>query len=96
MSRSDHVFYCPVCGEENKPGARSCHACGADERTGFTEDYYENEFQSDGFDLPDQDFDYDTFVEKEFGESPKRSKRQWLQIFVAVLLVLLLVGYLVF
>ncbi|MEZ5276126.1 MAG: zinc ribbon domain-containing protein [Opitutaceae bacterium] len=54
---------CPVCGEEVPPGARACPGCGADERTGWGDDD-----ASGSVDLPDDDaFDYDAFVEREFG-----------------------------
>lgn len=54
---------CPVCGEEVPPGSRSCPGCGADETTGWGDD---DSFES--VDLSSEDeFDYDAFVEREFG-----------------------------
>ena len=55
---------CPVCGEDVPAGALACPECGADHRSGWRED-------ASAADLPDDDFDYEEFVQKEFGRSPK-------------------------
>ncbi len=60
---------CPVCGADVPRNALACRECGADHETGWNEDaaIY------DGLDLPDDDdddgFDYDEFLEREFGGS---------------------------
>ena len=87
---SSHI--CPICGEENKPSARACRACGADERTGFFDD--EGELEATGLDLPDDAFDYDTFVAAELGEKPK-SRSFGLGKLVALGLAVLFVLYFV-
>jgi hypothetical protein len=38
-----------------------------------------------GVDLPEDDFDYDRFVEEEFGGGPKKSQIQWVWWTAAVL-----------
>lgn len=53
---------CPNCGAEVPPNAKACPACGSDEQTGWSESA-----QAQGLDLPDQEFDYHDFVEREFG-----------------------------
>jgi hypothetical protein len=53
---------CPNCGVELPPKARCCPACGSDEKTGWSE-----EAATSGLDLPDDSFDYDDFVKREFG-----------------------------
>ncbi len=53
---------CPNCGAEVPPQARACPECGADEKTGWSD-----AAESDGLDLPDDKFDYEDFVEREFG-----------------------------
>ena len=67
--------------------ARACPECGADESTGGSE-----EAAASGLDLPDQDFDYDEYVKREFEPQPERLPRgiKPLWWIVAVLLVLLL------
>src|SRR5208283_3984588 len=54
---------CPNCGAEVPAGAKACPACGADERTGWSEEAYVG-----GLNLPDETFDYDEFVDREFGK----------------------------
>jgi hypothetical protein len=54
---------CPNCGAEVPPNARACPACGADEKTGWSD-----ETRADGLNLPDESFDYDEFVDREFGK----------------------------
>ncbi|MEI6072237.1 MAG: hypothetical protein WCS31_10625 [Verrucomicrobiae bacterium] len=44
------------------PKARACPECGADEQTGWSE-----EARVGGLDLPDENFDYNDFVKREFG-----------------------------
>jgi hypothetical protein len=55
---------CPNCGAEVPPRAKACPECGADEQTGWSEAAREG-----GLDLPDENFDYDDFVKREFVDS---------------------------
>ena len=57
---------CPVCGAEIPPKAKACPACGADEETGWSE-----AAGTQGLDLPDENFDYEDFVKREFGGGKK-------------------------
>jgi hypothetical protein len=57
---------CPNCGADVPTGARACPQCGADEHTGWSE-----EARASGLDLPDDSFDYDRFVDREFGAKKK-------------------------
>lgn len=70
--RSRGAFDCPQCGERVPAGRRSCPACGADERTGWSE-----EAELYGADEPtgyaDDEFDYEQFVEEEFGRPAPRT-----------------------
>jgi hypothetical protein len=53
---------CPVCGEWVRRGQLSCEECGSCARSGWGGDT-----GADGLDLPDDDFDYDDFIAREFG-----------------------------
>ena len=67
----------------------SCPACGACERSGWSEDA-----DADGLDLPEDEekFDYDRFVEEEFGGGvkPRGTGKVWM-IAAAVLLAALVI-----
>lgn len=64
---------CPVCGENVPRGAAACPECGADHRSGWREDGD----GTDGLDLPDEEFDYDEFVQHEFGGGVKPQGISW-------------------
>jgi hypothetical protein len=76
---------CPVCGADVPAHARACPECGACEDTGWSEDAY-----ASNLGLPDADFDYEDFVEREFGTSRQRRPRGIGRLWwwVAVLLLL--------
>ena len=46
--------------------ARACPECGSDEKTGWSDEAHVG-----GLDLPDEEFNYDKFVENEFGQQKK-------------------------
>jgi len=74
---------CPNCGAEVPTGARACPECGSDEQTGWSE-----AAQSANPDLPEDSFDYDEFVSREFGKKgPVPRGIHWFWWLVAVLLV---------
>ncbi len=76
---------CPVCGKDIPAKAKSCHHCGACDKTGWNEETT----AADGLDLPDENFDYEKFVQDEFGEPRKvRGKAMLWKITATVLLVL--------
>jgi uncharacterized membrane protein YvbJ len=58
---------CPVCGKEVPRGSLACPECGADHSSGWREDAD----AYDALDLPDEDFNYEDFIRKEFGQTPK-------------------------
>lgn len=62
---------CPVCGEWTPAGAVTCDECGACDKSGWSDGV-----QTDGLDLPDEDFDYAEFATREFGLRPTRGARQ--------------------
>ena len=80
---------CPHCGAEVPNTAEACPECGSDEQTGWS-----TEGQSGGLDLPDEEFDYNDYVKREFeGEDIKPRGVRWYWWLVALGLV---VGFVVF
>jgi hypothetical protein len=72
---------CPNCGAEVPPKAKACPECGADERTGWSE-----AARTGGLDLPDENFEYDEFIKREFGDkSPVPRGVHWFWWVIAVL-----------
>jgi hypothetical protein len=73
---------CPNCGAEVPPQAKACPECGSDEQTGWSE-----QARYDGLDLPDDKFDYDDFVKREFGSGkPTPRGIHWLWWLVGIAL----------
>ena len=72
---------CPNCGAEVPPQAKACPECGSDERTGWSENA-----QTDGLGLPDEIFNYDEFVKREFdARNPVPRGIHWFWWVIAVL-----------
>ena len=89
MKRKRAPKVCPVCGEDVPPKALACPECGSCHNTGWKEDadVY------DGLDLPDDEFDYDEYLKREFGGggNPAQGNLIW-WVTGFVLLLLLLAG----
>ena len=65
---------CPNCGADVPRGARACPACGSDDRTGWSD-----QAAYDGLGLPDEEFNYDEYVKREFeGKETARPRLYWL------------------
>lgn len=79
---------CPNCGADLPRNARACPECGSDENTGWSDEAHVG-----GLDLPDDEFNYDKFVEKEFGGKKKFVPQgmYWVWWIVAVCLIIGLV-----
>jgi transposase len=78
---------CPHCGADIPPHAKACPECGSDEQTGWSD-----QARYDNLDLPDENFDYDEFVKKEFeGKAPVPEGIRPFWWAVAALLLLALV-----
>jgi hypothetical protein len=79
---------CPNCGEAVPPGLAACPHCGADERTGWSEETY-----LDGVDLPGEDEgEFARIAEREHGDGLPRGGKAWLALALAVLLASVLSG----
>jgi hypothetical protein len=78
---------CPNCGAEVPRKARACPQCGADEQTGWSD-----AARTDGLDLPEEEFDYNDFLKREFGKQgpvPRGLHWFWWVIALVVLVVFL-------
>lgn len=67
---------CPGCAKKRKPAAKPARKS------------WESDPAADGLDLPDEEFDYEDFVAREFGRAPHRAlgvKWYWWLLGVAVL-----------
>lgn len=80
MRHLGNTFNCPVCGEEVPNNAKSCPECGACDKSGWS-----GQAESSGLNLPDEDFDYQKFIEGEFGGRPKKSGMHWVWWLAALL-----------
>lgn len=86
---------CPICGEFVPRGLVSCPACGSCAKSGWSDDA-----AYDGIDLPDapEDFDYDDFVEREFGSGSGGRRRHglpanfWWWVALALLAIIVITG----
>lgn len=81
---------CPNCGAViADERAVACPDCGADENTGWND-----RATAQRLDLPDDEFDYDEYIESEFGtKSPNPLKVEgitWTTWAIAIVLLLLL------
>jgi len=74
---------CPNCGAKVPRNARACPECGSDEQTGWSEVSH-----VDGLDLPDDSFDYEDFVKREFeGKSPVPRGMHWFWWVIAIVIL---------
>jgi len=83
---------CPNCGaliEDEQ--AVACPECGADESAGWND-----RATAQRLDLPDDEFDYDEFIEEEFGRKPANPLKvegiSWGTWAVAIVVLLLLLS----
>lgn len=96
------TYICPFCGNEARVG-KPCPGCV--KKSGKTESgreekkrSWEQDKSADGLGLPDEDFDYDDFVAREFGKKPHRKlgvKWYWWMLGVAILALLAAEAFLV-
>lgn len=95
MARFKPPGQCPACGEWVPKGQVACDECGACDRSGWKNP--DTAAAYDGLDLPDDEFDYDDFIAREFGgkqdgvSSNQRSLWFWVGL---VLVIILALGFL--
>jgi predicted nucleic acid-binding Zn ribbon protein len=81
--------HCPQCGADVPRNARACPECGSCEETGWSE-----EARSAGLELPDENFNYSDFVEREFGGKkarPRGISRFWWLVAILVAAALIVI-----
>ncbi|MFP4163049.1 MAG: zinc ribbon domain-containing protein [Chitinispirillaceae bacterium] len=78
-------YVCPCCGGPISANARFCRHCGADERTGWSDQTY-----MDGIDLPDED-EYEELREREFGYKKSKTRHVGWRTIIGFVLLLLMV-----
>jgi hypothetical protein len=81
---------CPACGADVPRGARACPECGSDESTGWSD-----HAQAQSLDLPDDEFNYNEFVQREFGPKKNKLHVHWFWWLTAVALLGLFVWFFV-
>jgi ribosomal protein L40E len=88
-SRPQAPEVCPVCGADVHPNALACRECGADHNSGWREDAG----AEDGLDLPDEEFNYEEFTRREFGNPAKPAglKTIWWVVAIALGIILIFV-----
>ena len=77
---------CPVCGEDVPQGAQACPGCGSCPESGWSE-----AAAYDSLGLPETEFDYESYVAKEFGRgqaAPTKRSTGWAAALVIVLLLI--------
>lgn len=83
---------CPHCGAILDPEQIACPDCGSCAETGWSA---EARYQEADIPDPDEEFNYDEFVAREFGGAPesRAGQRHWIWFVVALLLIALLLSY---
>ena len=83
-------YVCPFCGCEVRVG-KSCPGCAKKIKKPQRRSWHQDK-SKDGLNLPDDDFDYEKFVAREFGKAPHLAlgvKWYWWLLGVALLVAML-------
>jgi len=100
------TYLCPGCDKEVRVGAPYCPHCNPPSKrrkrqeskasAGKPKRSWEQGSSYDGLDLPDEDFDYDEYVAREFGRKPHRKigiKWYWWVTAIVVIILATLAGF---
>ena len=88
--RAEEFFPCPHCGADVPVSAQFCRECGADERSGWSNDADDDYAEDD----PEDDFDYDDFVRREFPDQAQPAPKNLGLIVIVLLLCLGMLSFL--
>ena len=100
----EDFYLCPGCDREVRVGSRGCPYCNPPAKrrkrpkatARRARKSWELDASHDGLDLPDEEFDYDDFVAREFGLKPHRKigiKWYWWVTAIALLLLMVWGGF---
>jgi hypothetical protein len=96
--KHDLTYICPFCDREVRVG-KPCPGCAKKQKpaTVKAKRPWEQDQMYDSLDLPDNDFDYDEFVAREFGHLPhKKIGVKWYWWLLGVVILVPMVLYLIF
>jgi hypothetical protein len=88
---ADDYFVCPCCGADVKAGKNFCRECGASDDFGWREEGLSDDEVDDGY-AGEGDFDYEEFVEREFGSATTPLVRLRNRPFYIMIIVLVCIG----
>lgn len=100
----EDTYLCPGCDREVRVGSRGCPYCNPPAKRQLRKKLrpkaaakrarksWEQDPSYDGLDLPKEDFDYDDFVAREFGQRrDRKSGIPWYWLATAVVLLVLMI-----
>jgi hypothetical protein len=98
--KEELTYICPFCEREVRVGV-PCGGCTRKQKTAPAKVkwFWEQDQMYDGLDLPEEDFDYDEFVAREFGHVPHKQlgvKWYWWWIGVVLLVVMTMFSFYLF
>jgi hypothetical protein len=92
--KQELTYMCPFCDREVRVGS-PCGGCAKKQKPAPTKAKrsWEQDKMYDDLDLPNEDFDYDEFVAKEFGHLPhKKIGVKWYWWLLGVVILVLMVA----
>jgi uncharacterized membrane protein YvbJ len=89
MSNSIEFMDCSGCGKRVRTKAMRCHRCGKEFVQASPEQAYQSDYKE--YDQHEEDFDYQEFLEREFGQkTPGKLKPWWWYVAWLVLAVMII------
>ena len=90
MSNSIEFMDCFSCGKRVRTTAMRCHRCGKE----FVHESPEHPYRSDykEYDQHEDDFDYQEFLEREFGQKTPGKLKPWWWYVAWLLLAVMIIG----